>query len=331
MHVSMFWKILLLPAGSLLAYGCGGNSSSLTTGPATCTNGAAGDFSCMGVNLRKRVPLEDMDGTKGNDIWGWFDELTANEYALMGMSNGTAFVNVTDPDNPVYLGLLPTETISSAWRDIKVYQDHAFVVADNVGAHGMQVFDLTRLRNQASPQTFSANTVYGDFATAHNLAINEDTGFAYAVGTNTCSGGLHVIDISTPVNPMFAGCHTSSDTHDTQCVLYEGPDTDYVGREICGSSNEDHFELADVTVKAAPITISTRTYAQLAYVHQGWFTEDQRFFFVGDELDEFNSGVQTRTHVFDVSDLDNPVYVFAYESTTNAIDHNMYVVGDMLF
>ncbi len=328
MHMISIRKILLLAACSLLAYGC---DTSLTVGPVSCTNGSAGDFSCMGVNLRKRVPLADMGGARGNDIWGWFDESTGNEYALMGMTNGTAFVDVTDPGNPIYLGLLPTETSSRHWRDIKVYQDHAFVVADNVGAHGMQVFDLTRLRNQTAPQSFSADVVYGDFASAHNLAINEDSGFAYAVGTNTCSGGLHIIDISTPVNPMFAGCHASSNTHDTQCVMYEGPDTTYVGREICGSSNESHFELADVTVKAAPVTISTRTYAQLNYVHQGWFTEDQRFFFVGDELDEFRLGVQTRTHVFDVTDLDNPVYVFAYESTTNAIDHNMYVVGDKLF
>jgi choice-of-anchor B domain-containing protein len=331
MPVKSIWKILLLAAGSLLVYGCDGISSSFIVGPAACTNGSAGDFSCMGIDLRKRVSLGDMEGTKGNDIWGWFDESTGDEYALMGMSNGTAFVKVTDPDNPVYLGLLPTETVSKAWRDIKVYQNYAYVVADGAGAHGMQVFDLARLRNQTAPQRFSADIVYGDFASAHNLAINEDSGFAYAVGTNTCSGGLHIIDISTPVNPMFAGCHTSSDTHDTQCVSYEGPDTDYVGREICGSSNKNHFEIADVTVKAAPITISTRTYTQLAYVHQGWFTEDHRFFFVGDEFDEFNLGVQTRTHVFDVSDLDNPVYVFAYEAATNAIDHNMYVVGDKLF
>jgi choice-of-anchor B domain-containing protein len=243
-------------------------------------------------------------------------------------------VNVTDPDNPVFLGTMPTETISSPWRDIKVYQDHAYVVADNAGAHGMQVFDLTRLRNQTTAQTFSADVVYGDFENAHNLAINEDSGFAYAVGTNTCAGGLHIIDIRTPINPLFAGCHNASDTHnthDTQCIIYQGPDGDYAGNEICASSNETHFELADVTVKSAPVTISTRAYAQLGYVHQGWFTEDHRFVFIGDELDELNSGVPTRTHVFDVSDLDNPVYVFAYEAATNAIDHNMYVVGNRLF
>ncbi len=135
----------------------------LGTGPEACTNGSAGDFSCSGINLRKRVSIEAMEGTGGNDIWGWFDTQTGNEYALMGMTEGTAFVDVTNPEDPVFLGLLPTQTIERGGRDIKVYQDHAYIVAGNADAHGMQVFDLTRLRGLVAPQTFSADIVYGDF------------------------------------------------------------------------------------------------------------------------------------------------------------------------
>ena len=148
-----------------------------------------------------------MRGSGGNDIWGWVDTQTNQKYALMGMTNGTAFVNVSDPENPRFLGLLPTQTSESSWRDIKVYRDHAYIVADNAGAHGMQVFDLTRLRDSGASQTFMPDIVYVDFENSHNLAINEDTGFAYAVGTNTCGHGLHIIDIRTPNNPLFAGCH----------------------------------------------------------------------------------------------------------------------------
>ena len=166
----------------------------------------------------------------------------------------------------------------------------------------MQVFDLTRLRGQAAPQTFSADFVYGDFGSAHNIAINEDSGFAYAVGINfgmtTCGGGLHIIDINTPKNPLFAGCYSATDTHDTQCVDYQGPDADHAGSEICASSNENHFEIVDVTVKGAPVRISSITYPQLGYVHQGWLTDDHQFFLLGDEADETGFGVPTRTHVF---------------------------------
>ena len=338
-------SVILLLCLSLVA-GCGGGGFSgtsslpapgslpppavLSTGPEACASGSAGDFSCFGISLRKRVPLEEMNGTAGNDIWGWVDEQTGNEYALMGMTNGTAFVDVTDPENPMFLGKLPTQTVSSVWRDIKVYEDYAYIVADGAGAHGMQVFDLTRLRNLAAPQTFSADVVYGNFGNAHNLAINENTGFAYAVGTDTCRG-LHIIDITIPNNPMMAGCHSIFSVHDTQCVSYLGPDTDHADSEICASSAGDRIEIVDVTIKGATVSLSSTMYAQLAYVHQAWLTEDHLFLLVGDEIDELNFAVPTRTHVFDVSDLDAPVYVFAYDAATSSIDHNLYVLGTRVF
>ena len=330
----------LLVAVTLFGCSGGGNDDPvaippappLSTGPEICTSGSAGDFPCSGISLSKRVSLETMGGTGGNDIWGWFDAQTGNEYALMGMTNGTAFVDVSTREDPVFLGNLPTQTVESVWRDIKVYQDHAYIVADGAGAHGMQVFDLTRLRGLAAPQTFAADIVYGDFGSAHNIAINESSGFAYAVGTNTCGEGLHIIDIGTPKDPMFAGCHlVNSGTHDTQCVNYQGPDADHLNSEICVSSNQDHVEVVDVTVKLAPVTISTTTYSQLGFVHQGWLTEDHRFILLGDELDESGFGVPTRTHVFDASDLDAPVYVFAYEAATASTDHNLYIVGNRVF
>ena len=151
----------------------------------------------------------DLGGSIGNDIWGWTDPQDASEYALMGMDNGTVFVRLNDPDNPVIVGRLPTATVNAPWRDIKVAQNHAYIVADNVGNHGMQVFDLTRLRGVSDNRTFLADIVYGDFGSAHNVVINEQTGFAYVVGSDTCNGGLHMIDIKVPGNPRFAGCHAS--------------------------------------------------------------------------------------------------------------------------
>ena len=337
--------LLLVPAISVLAIlvGCDGDSpepavpvpvpppAGLSMGPETCVGGAAGDFSCSGISLRQRVSLATMTGTAGNDIWGWFDAQSGSEYALMGMTDATAFVDVTDPENPVFLGTLPTQTVASAWRDIKVYRDHAYIVADGAGAHGMQVFDLTRLRGLAAPQTFSADVVYGDFANAHNVAINEDSGFAYVVGTDTCNEGLHMIDITTPINPIFAGCHSLFETHDTQCVNYQGSDADHTSSEICLSAAKDRVEVVDVTVKASPVSLSSTVYPQLGFVHQAWLSEDHRFLLVGDELDELNFSVPTRTHVIDVSDLDAPVYVFAYEAATTSIDHNLYVLGTRVF
>ena len=307
--------------------------STLGTGPEECTDGHAGDFPCSGISLAARVALETMggEGAAGNDLWGWTDPQTSSEYALMGLSNGTAFVDVTDPVNPVFLGRLPTHTTDSLWRDVKVYRDHAYVVADGAGAHGMQVFDLSRLRSVPGPETWVADMHYGDFGHAHNLAIDEASGFAYAVSTDTCVGGLHIVNLATPNNPLFAGCHNVTRTHDTQCVVYEGPDTEHRGRQICVSSNEDRVEVVDVTEKSAPLNLSSVTYPQLRYVHQGWLTEDHRFFLLGDELDEIELNLTTRTHVFDVSDLDAPEYLYAHDLGTSATDHNLYVQGERVF
>ena len=304
----------------------------LGSGPARCEDGSAGDFACLRVSLASRVALEQMEGATGNDIWGWADIETGAEYALMGMSNGTAFVDVSDPESPAFLGRLATQTVESDWRDIKVYRNHAYAVADNAGAHGMQVFDLGRLRGLSGSEEFSADVVYGDFGHAHNLAINEDTGYAYAVSTDTCGGGLHMVDIRTPINPMFAGCHDPDGrTHDTHCVVYRGPDADHRGREICVSSNEDHVEVVDVTDKSAPLSLSTSTYPNMEYVHQGWLTEDHAFFLLGDELDESRHGLTTRTHVFDMSDLEAPEHLYTHDIGTRATDHNLYVLGNRLF
>ena len=195
-------------------------------------DGRAGDFSCSGISLAARVTLDTMGGAgvTGNDVWGWTDSQTAREYALMGLSNGTAFVDVTEPSNP-----------------------------------------------------------------------------------------------------LFAGCHNVTRTHDTQCVVYEGPDAAHRGRQICVSSNEDRLEVVDVTEKAAPLSLSSITYPQMGYVHQGWLTEDHRYFLLGDELDELHLNLYTRTHVFDVTDLDAPEYLYAHDLGTFATDHNLYVLGERVF
>lgn len=175
---------------------------SVTSTAATpCVGGFAGIYPCSNVDLLAHLSLADLSAGAGNDSWGWTDAFDGKEYALMGLNNGTAFVDISDPENPVYLGKLPTHTVNSSWRDMKVYADHAFIVSEASG-HGMQVFDLTQLRNVVNPPvTFSNTAHYSQFGNAHNIAINEDSGYAYAVGTSTCSGGLHMVNIQTPTSP----------------------------------------------------------------------------------------------------------------------------------
>ncbi|MCP4289479.1 MAG: choice-of-anchor B family protein, partial [Gammaproteobacteria bacterium] len=299
-----------------------------------CVGGFAGTYACNNVDLMAFMPLASIGGTSStNDIWGWTDSLDDKEYALVGLSNGTSFVDVTDPENPIYLGILPTHTSNSTWRDIKVYADHAFIVSE-AGGHGMQVFDLTELRSVITPPvTFSETAHFAGFGSAHNIVINEDTGFAYGVGTGTCSGGLHFVNIQNPTSPVDAGCFSADGyTHDAQCVIYHGPDTTYTGSEICFNANEDSLTIVDVTDKGNPVQLSRRTYAGSAYAHQAWATEDHVYVLLGDELDEQGNGHNTRTYIWDVSDLNNNGGLIGFhDSTEPAIDHNLYVKGDYVY
>jgi choice-of-anchor B domain-containing protein len=300
-----------------------------------CQDGFAGPYPCQNIDLVSRLSLSELGGgeeTKGNDLWGWTDPQTNSEYVLMGLSDGTAFVNIDDPENPAFLGLLPTHTISSTWRDIKVYSNHAYIVADRPSLHGMQVFDLTQLRSITSTTTFTETAHYDQFGNGHNMFINEDSGFAYVFRTETCAGAFHMVDLQDPINPAFAGCFEDGGlTSDSQCANYSGPDGDYQGREICFTGSDDAFTIGDVTDKSAPVQIDSLTYSNISRAHQGWLTEDQLYFLLSDTLDEVNLGNDTRTYLWDVSDLDNVTYLGYYEHPTAAIDHNVYITGDFAY
>jgi len=293
--------------------------------PQACVNGMSGQYPCSGVDLLSYMPLSTFGASGANDIWGWTDPETGKEYAIMGVRAGTVFVDISDPANPQYLVYVRTHTSASTWRDIKVYNNRAYIVSEASG-HGMQVYDLTRLRGVTSEteHTPDAHTDY--FGNAHNVVINEDTARAYAVGASRCSGGLVIFDISA-LQPQFIGCFSADGyTHDAQCVVYNGPDSEHAGKEICVAFNEDSVTVVDVTDAANTVQISKVPYGGSQYTHQGWFDGEQRYIYANDELDESRdySDPRTRTLIFNAEDLDNVQFVTKFFHDTDSIDHNNY-------
>ena len=285
----------------------------------------AGPYPCENINLLSFVENGDIGGGSMNDIWGWVDPLDSAEYVILGRTNGTAFLDITDPVNPIYLGNLPTATQNSTWRDIKVYNNYAFIVSE-AGGHGMQIFDLTHLRDiEAPPLLFEEDALYNGWGNAHNIVINESTGRAYGVGTNTFEGGLHILDISDPLNPTLIGDFSEDGyTHDAQVVNYTGPDLNFQGKEIAFACNENTVTVVDVTDASNASLISSTGYPGSSYTHQGWLTEDHRYFLSNDELDEQNIGINTTTFIWDMLDLSSPEIIGTFVSSTSAIDHNLY-------
>ncbi|MDD7915598.1 choice-of-anchor B family protein [Polaribacter ponticola] len=300
-----------------------------------CENGFAGEYPCNDYDLLDYISLEEIGGigTKGNDCWGWTDPLDNKEYALMGTNKGITFIDITNPTEVVILGTLATRTVNSSWRDVKVHNTVAYVVSE-AADHGMQIFNLEKLRNVTNPPVvFESDYDYTGFGSAHNIVINKTKDYVYPVGTTrsgTYKGGPLFINIEDPANPIDEGGFINY-SHDAQVVTYNGPDTEHQGKEILIGSNEVEVVIVDITDKSNPIKLSAISYSNVEYTHQGWFTEDFKYFILGDELDELRKGLNTRTIVFDFTDLDNPVHHFDYSGSSAAVDHNGYVKGNTYY
>ena len=58
-----------------------------------------------------------------NDIWGWTSP-KGEEYALIGTGDGMSIVRVTDPRDPVFIGIMPTskpDDDGNLWGDVGVF------------------------------------------------------------------------------------------------------------------------------------------------------------------------------------------------------------------
>ncbi len=342
-----------------------------SSGPQACVDGMAGQFPCSGIDLLSFTHADRFGSTKSalgstgvSDVWGWTAE-DGQEFIIAGKTTGVAFLNVTDPTKPVLLGNLDSPVAADLiWFDIKVVNDHAYIVSESAG-HGLLVFDLTQLvgLEADAKRAFEPTSIYPLTGSAHNIVSNPDAEMVYVVGGNNglaaediCRAGLHAIDVSTPSVPVFAGCYleeggygvggqlaegptrtvaklASRYVHDAQCTRYDGPDADHTGKDICVTSAEDHISIVDMTNPKLPVKLSTITYDKVSYAHQGWLSPDQATFYMGDETDEEVSpnNIKRRTIVLDVADLDEPAISFIHEADSVSIDHNMYTVGDALF
>lgn len=314
-----------------------------------CEDGQLEGFPCSNIELVAHMPNSALGGERGawvNDIWGWTDPETDRDFALVARRDGISFVEVTDPAAPRLLGNLPRTEGSrpSVWRDVKVLSDHAYIVADGAGQHGMQVFDLARLRDVTdAPVEFEPDVTYREIHSAHNVVANDETGYLYIVGASvggeTCGGGLHFVDARDPKSPTFAGCYHDTSganargyTHDAQCVVYRGPDERYYGREICIGSNVDEINVADVTDKSNPVSLGRGSYPNVGYAHQGWFDPEHRFFYMNDETDTLAGSVPgIRTIIWDLTDLEDPVVAREHVSDVLASAHNLFIEGERMY
>ena len=282
-------------------------------------------FASENVQLKSWLPLNELDSAdSGNDCWGYVSP-SGREYALMGTSSGTVIVEVTNPGNAQVVASLSGP--NSLWRDIKTYSTYMYVVSE--GGGGIQVFNLADIDN-GNVQTLNSA---GSGAT-HNVVIDTESGFLYRTGG--APDGMYIYSLANPAAPVQVGQWTDRYIHDAQVVTYtQGP---FAGRQIAfccagfsGGWSDTGLTIVDVTNKSNTFVVSQAYYSNAAYSHQGWLSEDRKYFYLNDELDEQNFGGNTTTRVINVEDIENPSFIGTFTSGVPSVDHNLYTHNGYIF
>jgi choice-of-anchor B domain-containing protein len=238
----------------------------------------------------------------------------------------------------------PTDP-NALWKEVRGYKSY-MLIGSELRGHGVQIFDMRKLLEVAPENMPVRYDAVADLAgrfmdlptgQAHNVVINEESNFAVAVGARPLSGpcrsGLIMFDLEDLSTTKTLGCNGDDGyVHDAQCVVYRGPDEQYVGRDICYGFNEDTLTIYDVTDKANSTIVSITSYEGAAYTHQGWLLDPnwQQFLLMDDEYDEFDQTAPAAdqypvTYIWDISSLAAPKQTGLYKGTVVSVDHNQYI------
>jgi choice-of-anchor B domain-containing protein len=337
-----------------------------TAQPASaCVDGNAAGFACQKMSLLGRLPLNQLPtgSNSANDIWGHVDLNDMREYAIIGLRQGLAVVDVTLPETPVVVGSVSGQ--STTWRDIKVLQyydkntkrfkAYAYSGADNV-TERLTVIDLSNLpnsidfvrRSQTDRESHNVYISHVNYTT--NTALSEETNgqftpltpMLHITGSSEFGGAWRTYTLDEPANPQAAYTKTdalrSDYTHDaTSFVTSDARATNNCGLSA-GSScnviidfNESQVRLWQHNNAQQATQLSQFTYPNADYVHSGWWSEDKQYIFVHDELDERRFALNTTINVFDISDLSAPLLVATWRGPTKATDHNGFVKGNKYY
>ena len=249
-----------------------------------------------------------------NDIWGWVDEDTGIEYALVGRRDGVSIVSLEDLDNAVEVQFIPGP--NSTWRDLKTYGDFAYVT--NETSNGVLVIDLSQLPDAAPSFDWTPVTPAGTISSCHNLYIDE-RGICYLAGCNVNGGGLIYVDVATnPGQPEIIGLNEAIYSHDVfvrDGIIYDS------------QINTGNLSIYDHTNLDETVLIS-RQRTPFSFTHNAWISDDNQTVYTTDERN--NASVAA----YDITDPSDPVLIDEYRPLSTlglgVLPHNVHVLDDYL-
>ncbi len=281
-------------------------------------------YSSLNINLLAHMTPEtdntNNDGRKYSGCWGWFQSAKNKEYAIVGTSKQTLFIDVTNPSSPVIVDSVRAKTTGCTWREIKTYQHYCYIVSDDGPPNAFQIVDMQYLPD--SVHVVHNGTTF--FERSHTIFIDQDKMYCGApkdVGTGYQSP-MRVYSLTNPEIPVLLRRledDISSSLIDYVHDMFVRNDTIYASTGWKGlqilkfNSSNNTFSLLQ----------SFANYPYSGYNHSSWQTDDRKTIVFADEV-----SANLPAKVIDVSDFNNITLVDTIRSSYTATAHNPYIIGN---
>lgn len=306
--------------------------------------GAQAQYAKNNVRFLSRVPLSAFSGSpsSGSGCAGYISP-SGKEYAIIGLRNGNAVVNISNPITPVIVGHIPG--VNSQWHEVCVLGDFAYATTE--GGGGIQIIDLRQV--DQGVVTLAATYTGNGVSSGHTIqAIPESKLVIINGGNQSPNRGLRALDCTDPINPVEVGTWTTKYVHDALYVKKTtGPDAGkMICYAFCANGTDGGLYIIDVTTTPNGAGLNVPKMETLGFIryypnsgdtgkfysHSGSLSPDGKYIYANDELDELNGiSSDASTHIINVEDLRNPTYSGRFINPISAIDHNSMTQDGFLF
>jgi choice-of-anchor B domain-containing protein len=263
--------------------------------------------------LLKNVNDHPGTGSPYSAVWG-YKAPNGREYALLSAFSGTAFIDVTDSANITEKDFQPGP--GSNWREMKTYSHYAYIVTDVTGGVGVQIVDLQYLPDSVH---FVRNWTFPGLSDVHT--ISQSGPYLYLNGGDaTPNGGIAVVDITDPVNPVKRGIWDNKYVHD--CRIVENR----IFACNINSSDGGTVTVIDAWDKDNLVTLGSWANAPNPGPHNCAVTDNRKYCLVTDEI----NGNPRLLKIWNIQNLSNVTQVATWQPTAIAtsIVHNVEVYGN---
>ncbi|MCC6181126.1 MAG: choice-of-anchor B family protein [Bacteroidia bacterium] len=280
-------------------------------------------YPSLNINLLSHINPETdntgSDGRKYSGCWGWYQPSKNKEYALIGTSSKTYFVDVTNPTSPILCDSVMAVQAGCTWREIKTYQNYCYIVSDDSPPNSFQIVDMQYLPD-------SVHLVYNGtdyFERCHTIFVDNSNLYC---GSVTDVGGtsystMRVYSLITPTAPTLIrkleqdiSTSVISVVHD----MFVRNDTIFAS---CG--NNGLYILKLTTTGTFSLMQSFTNYPYAGYNHSSWQSDDRKTLVFADEV---SPGLPAK--VLDMSNINNIILADTIRSNFGATAHNPYIVGN---